>query len=641
MNDDQLQTVWLTGEVLAQGVAQGELWFLPGGEHTPFETDPDATAGEPPDEADRFTAGVDELADDLRHTMRRLDADALSAEAGIVRAHLTMLQDPELHRQVRQAIERTRLAAEHAVEHVIEDMIGLFAEMDNPLLAERSSDLRDLAQQLRAKLTRDDGAAISDFVRDHPAPVLVVPELLPSLVLQAQQYGVAGFVVDRGTAVGHGAILARSFAMPAIRVSSIDSLRMREGLTVLVDGDAGQIVVNPGADAPSRVSQSTVTIESDVSNADDMEPGDAPDVRVWLSIADPEQLAGVEWDDLAGVGLYRTEYLFMGQRRDFPTETEQLAVYTRLFELSDDRPVTVRTADLGGDKPVSYMAFGSQENPNLGLRAHRLYKFHPDLLTTQLRALLKAAADHPKLRILYPMIESIEQWRFVQELTQQTVESLREENARFQEHFECGPLIETPSAALSFRRLLNEADFASIGTNDLVQYLFAVDRGATDVAELYQPEHPVVLEVLHDLAAQAMEVGKPLTVCGEVAADARRLPILVGLGIRDISVPVPLAGSIRARIDGLRAESCRRLAEQGITADSVQQVRTWLGLAETDAHSEGAKEAVDPVCGMTVDPAKTPFLLEHGGATHYFCSPRCRDQFVQWRSDAGDTGNRI
>ncbi len=259
-------------------------------------------------------------------------------------------------------------------------------------------------------------------------------------------------------------------------------------------------------------------------------------IRVWVSIVDPDQLETVDWTGIEGVGLYRSEALFLRYREDFPTEQEQFGVYRRLFGLAGNRPVVFRTLDLGADKPVEHMRFGPQENPCLGLRAHRLFRFHPEILVTQIRALLRAAHGGHGLRLMYPMIESIEQLRFVRGLVGTAMQSLAEEGLPFQRDFRQGVLIETPSAAWSFARLLEAVDFASVGTNDLVQYLFAVERNAANVADLYQPEHPVMLQVIQTLAEQAAAAGKPLSICGEMAADPAVLPVLVGLGVTDISV---------------------------------------------------------------------------------------------------------
>ena len=358
---------------------------------------------------------------------------------------------------------------------------------------------------------------------------------------------------------------------------------------------------------------------------------DAPPTRVWISIADPRQLEIIDWTGIEGVGLYRSEALFLRHREGFPSEAEQLAVYRRLFRLAGERPVVFRTADLGADKPVEHMHFGPQDNPCLGLRAHRLFRFHPEILLTQIRAMLRAAQGGHRLRLLYPMIESIEQLRFVQGLVDKAIQSLVDEGLAFQRDFLEGVLIETPSAAWSFGRLLAEVDFASIGTNDLVQYLFAVERNAANVADLYQPEHPVALQVIHSLAEEAAAAGKPLSICGEMAADTSMLPVLVGLGVTDISIAAGAGNAVRQTLASLDTAGCESLAKRCLQADTVTEVRTLLGRTSKDDQGRrtvGEGQALDPVCGMVVYTRDASYVLRVVGGTHYFCSKFCLDRFM-------------
>ena len=272
---------------------------------------------------------------------------------------------------------------------------------------------------------------------------------------------------------------------------------------------------------------------------------------------------------------------------------------------------------------------GPQENPQLGLRAHRLYRYHPEILITQIRAILRAARPDTRLRIMYPLIETEDQWRFVQELTDRAVESLEEEGREFCREFQVGPLIETPIAAWRFDRLAGRADFVSVGTNDLVQYLFAVDRNNANVGFMYQPEHPAVLQVLKDLQEKSGVLGKRLTICGEIAGDLRLLPLLVGLGLEDLSVNPPAVPGVHEALRLLDLSKCTELAQACLEADGIEEVRErldrWHGtVSEADS---GHHEARDPVCGMVVDSDATPFVLETAGVQHYFCSRHCLEVF--------------
>lgn len=345
--------------------------------------------------------------------------------------------------------------------------------------------------------------------------------------------------------------------------------------------------------------------------------------RVWLSIVDPTQLEAVDWTGIEGIGLYRSEALFLRYREDFPDEHEQFATYRRLFRLAGRRPVVFRTVDLGADKPVEHMRLGPQDNRGLGLRAHRRFRFHPEILITQLRAVLRAACGDHRLCLMFPMLETVDQLRFVQGLLDEARHSLNAEGRPFQDDFRQGVLVETPSAAWSFGRLLEEVDFASVGTNDLVQYLFAVERNAVNVADLYQPEHPVVLQIIHSLAEQAVAAGKRFSICGEIVADPTMLPVLVGLGVTDVSVACGVADTVLNSLASLDEVWCKQLAGRCMQVDTVSQVRTLLG--RPSSHSERHPtvregEALDPVCGIVVDARDTPYVLRVAGVAHYFCS---------------------
>jgi phosphoenolpyruvate-protein phosphotransferase (PTS system enzyme I) len=332
------------------------------------------------------------------------------------------------------------------------------------------------------------------------------------------------------------------------------------------------------------------------------------------------------------VGLYRTETLFMQHVEDFPDEAEQYRTYRRLFQLAGRRPVVVRTADLGADKPVAHMSLGPQVNPYLGLRAHRIFHFHPEILVTQVRAILRAAAGDHDLRLMFPMLEMIEQWDFVQRLVGRAVASLKAEGAEFQEDFQQGVLIETPSAVLSFPEFLEVVDFVSVGTNDLVQYLFAVERDAVNVSDLYLPEHPVVLRCIRSMVKRARAAGKPLSVCGEIAADPALAEVLVGLGVENLSMSPVQAQAMGRHLADVTGEHCKALARQCLWARTAEEVREHLNIkprAEVDQMAETLPEghAVDPVCGMIVHTRTSDFTLERFGRRFFFCSLRCMRRF--------------
>jgi phosphoenolpyruvate-protein phosphotransferase len=611
-------------EVISAGIAEGSLCF--------FETLYMPTGGvekhgghKAEAEMNRFKEELTSLVKNLGETVDYLESETLSAEADVIRAHISMLQDPMFHARVQQAIGRLRFAAESAVEHVIEGVTRVLAESKDPRLAERATDMKDLAMQLRAKLSRQQVKSLPELLSGIRDPVLGIPELLPSVVLNARRYGVKAFLVERGTALSHGAILAKGFALPALRVPTLEILRVSHGENVLVDADAGELLIKPDRSESERRLQPVIEVSS--AHADHHLP-----VRLWVNIVSPTQLQDFDWRGIEGVGLYRTETRFLERTDDFPSEEEELGVYRHLFALCGDRPVTVRTADLGADKIVPYMCLGPQDNPYLGLRGHRIYHFHPELLITQLRAVLRAAAGPHRLRLLYPMLGTVDQWQFIQGLVEQAIASLRAEKLPFQQQFEQGVLVETPAAVLSFPRFLGVIDFVSVGTNDLVQYLFAVERNNVNVAELYQPEHPIVLQVLKTLADQARERGKSLSICGEIAGDPELLSLLVGLGIDNLSVAPKQVSLLRARLRSLQISPCRELANACLEAQTAATVRAILGVRPQSASEAtntlvGQGQAVDPVCKMIVEIEENPYSLMREGRRYYFCCRSCMLQF--------------
>lgn len=619
----------IQGDSIAPGFAVGTLCFL----NETSRAKPSANeAVDSSLEIERFRQQVHVLKQEIEETVVRLETGAYRDEAEIMRTHLALLQDPELHGQIFDLIENARHCAETAVEQVLQSMATMLASAEDPLLAERAADLRDLAIRMEAGFSKRRAFEPLSVRNEVGCVIVALPELMPSLVLEARELGVAGFIVGYGTGVSHAAILAKSFGMPVLRVVNLEAVALFAGQNILVWGE-GELLVEPSEAelAARRCSDKVISTERVAG---------APEARVWISIVDPEQLEAVEWAGIEGVGLYRSEALFMRHREDFPSEQEQFTAYRRLFRLAGRRPVVFRTVDLGADKPVEHMRFGPQVNPSLGLRAHRLFRFHPELLITQIRALLRAASGDHRLRLMFPMLETIDQLRFVQSLVDKAIGSLIDEGATFQNNFRQGVLVETPSAAWSFHRLLKEVDFASIGTNDLVQYLFAVERNTANVADLYQSEHPVVLQVIHHLTQIAADAGKPIFICGEMAADMSLLPVLVGLGLRDFSLAMGTVAIAMRDLSGLDETACQRLARQCLESDTVKDVRALLNRPHPQSITSQVtteSDAVDPVCGMVVHSNDTPYVFDAGKLSYYFCSRSCLDYFVNHSKHGGGT----
>ncbi len=303
----------------------------------------------------------------------------------------------------------------------------------------------------------------------------------------------------------------------------------------------------------------------------------------------------------------------------------------RLFDRCKESPITVRTLDIGGDKKLPYFSFGPQDNPYLGLRAHRIFRFQPEILITQIRARLKAAVNLSRLRILFPMIETLDGLLFVQDLLNAAIASLKQDGASFNESFQQGILVEVPSAVWNFRAMLRHVDFASIGTNDLLQYFFAVDRNNANVHYAFEPENPGALKMIKYIVDMAKEQEKPLSVCGELASDIAFLPILVGLGVDHISIDTHAVQRVSASLAKMDTEACRQLAFECLSAMRSSDVRKILNKSNPshrERSSDVESESIDPVCKMVVHTNNNALTITQGETRYFFCSKQCYEQFL-------------
>lgn len=617
----------MKGRLLIPGLAEGVLRMVTFPSAGPSLTNrrriEDAEA-----EVEHYRHHTDAMAAELDESARQLERRDLTSEAEILRAHALLVRDESLQRDVERAVRESLLQAEVAVAQAFEAVAMRFEQLEYALLAERATDLRDLAARLQHRLATGTTDRLFEAFDESEDTILATEELLPSLVLKAADRRVRGFVVVRGTPTSHAAILARSFGFPVLLVPDLTMLHDHEGRPTLIDADRGELLIDPApGEAARRSSYERVTPRR---------PDHAP-LQLWLSIVTPSQLTGVDWKGIEGIGLYRTETLFMEHPDGLPSEEEQVHVYGELFERCTGRPVTVRTLDIGGDKTLPHFSPGPQDNPFLGLRAHRVFHYHPEILITQLRAILRAAHGYDGLRLLFPMIESLDAWHFVQSLLEEAVASLQAEGRPYQSCFEQGVLVETPSAVWAFPGLLKHVDFASIGTNDLVQYLFAVDRTSPNVGHFYRPEHPIVLQVLQRLAEQAQAAAKPLSMCGEMGSEPHLLPLLAGLGIPSVSIALGQRRRVEEQLARLSLSDCRALAAKSLQANTADEVRALLGTGPDEQERPSSSPtmsgtAIDPVCHMAVHSEGNPFATQHGGEYYYFCSRRCLLHFLQHTS---------
>jgi len=467
------------------------------------------------------------------------------AEAEIFSVQRAILEDPALESQLMDAVDQGR-NAEVAVKQTFEAYEARMREFDSGYQSERAGDLGELKRRLLAELTETTSAFVCQnepHCQRGKGRIVVTEELSPSLALELNTDDIRGLVTERGGTTSHAAILARGLGIPAVSgIPHIHDL-VACGTEVLLDGDAGEVVVWP---SEQRLAGLRVHGPAEVEGP--AEPVEGLRVLANISLAEEVDLANRHQAE--GVGLYRTELEFFAADR-LLDEDEQADRYGRVVRAMTGRPVAFRLLDLGGDKPSHLFEFPEEENPSLGLRGLRYLLNHPDLLRTQARALARAS-EEGAVQIMYPMVTGLEQFRAVRAMVEEATADLAPGR------LEHGPMFEVPSAVLEAEALLAEADFASVGSNDLLQYLFAVDRNNVHVASDYVPDRPVFWQVLEEVARAAREARVPLSICGELAAEPAYLGRLMALGYRTVSVSVRL-------IPGIRRAARESLTQKGST----------------------------------------------------------------------------
>lgn len=600
-----------TGETISPGAVKGRLVFFEDDYERSFSELETAAADDAQRQIARFEDHVEFLVKELAEAVSALERESAMEEAQILRTHIYLVKDPKFHQDVLREILENGRAAETAIEAALRKMIVAFEGSQNDLISQQAGDIRDILSRLSRRVNQQSRQAF-EALRGAGAIVLATRELLPSIVLEAGHSSVVGFVIERGSGLSHAAILAKSLGFPTLRVDDLQALETAMDQEVLIDATNGSIVVAPGV---QEVVQSL-----DPASSMGKRDRAALSARLWVNVADPAQVSPGLLERVEGVGLYRTEVLFMEQTDDFPSERQQYEVYKSLFETCrPDHPVTIRTADIGGDKTLPYFSFGSQENPCLSIRALRVYREHPEIFILQMRAILRAAVNMSGLRVMYPMVASIEDIAFLHRLLAEVIRSLEARGETYQRNFQQGIMIEVPSAAWNCEELLGAVDFASVGTNDLLQYFFAVNRDDIDATQGYRVQNPVALQMLKHIVDCAIEAGKPLSICGEIASDPQLVPLLIGLGFHDLSVDVHFVSQIGEIVSGLDLAACERLANECLKAHGSQEVRKLLGNSivtreyMSTGGTSGRSRAIDPTCKLSIDIADSGLTVTREG----------------------------
>ncbi|MGL4819331.1 MAG: phosphoenolpyruvate--protein phosphotransferase [Bacilli bacterium] len=493
-------------------------------------------------------------------------------KADIFSAHILVLNDPDLTSQIKDKITNERVNAEFATHEVAAFFINMFESMDNEYMKERAADIRDVTKRLTAHLL---GVTIANPSMISEEVVVVAEDLTPSDTAQLNRNFVKGFTTDIGGRTSHSAIMARSLEIPAVVGTRDITKKVQNGDMVIVDGLDGDVIVHPTEEeiaAYRAKGEKFAAQKAEWAKLKDEKTLTADGVHVELcaNIGTPEDVKGVINNGGEGVGLYRTEFLYMG-RENLPTEDEQFEAYKSVLENMGDKPVVVRTLDIGGDKELPYLHLPKEMNPFLGYRAIRLCLDKQDIFRTQLRALLRASV-YGNLKIMFPMIATVNEFRSAKAILLEEKAKLEAEGVQVSQDFEVGMMVEIPAAAVIADLFAKEVDFFSIGTNDLIQYTMAADRMNEEVAYLYQPYNPAILRLVKNVIDASHKEGKWTGMCGEMAGDTLAIPLLLGLGLDEFSMSATSILPARSQLKGLSKADMQQLAAKAINCATQEEV---------------------------------------------------------------------
>ncbi|PTH71264.1 phosphoenolpyruvate--protein phosphotransferase [Staphylococcus agnetis] len=504
-------------------------------------------------------------------------------KAAIFDAHLLVLDDPELIQPIEAKIRDEKASAPHALTEVTQNFIMIFESMDNEYMKERAADIRDVSKRVLAHIL---GVELPNPSIIDESVVIVGHDLTPSDTAQLNKQYVQGFVTNIGGRTSHSAIMSSSLEIPAVVGTKTITSNVKQGDMMIVDGLTGDVIVNPTDDelkAYQHKRQSFFADREELKKLRDeaSKTLDGQHVELAANIGTPNDLEGVKDNGAEGIGLYRTEFLYMG-RDNMPTEDEQFEAYKKVLEEMNGKRVVVRTLDIGGDKELPYLNLPEEMNPFLGYRAIRLCLDQPDIFRPQLRALLRAST-YGKLNIMFPMVATVQEFRDAKALLLEEKANLENEGVTVSDDIELGIMVEIPSTAALADVFAKEVDFFSIGTNDLIQYTMAADRMSERVSYLYQPYNPAILRLVKQVIEASHKEGKWTGMCGEMAGDETAIPLLLGLGLDEFSMSATSILKARRQIKQLSQTEMQQLADKAIQCATVDEVVSLVHAYTTKA----------------------------------------------------------
>ncbi|EAQ77252.1 Phosphoenolpyruvate-protein kinase (PTS system EI component in bacteria) [Blastopirellula marina DSM 3645] len=585
------------GIAVSPGVAVGTAYCI-----LEIFVNPEKTKLEPHEitqELARYETARDQTSSDLSALQSKVESQVGKDEAAIFAAHRTILRDPAFTNKIRHWIVDERMTAQGALHRLLDEYTLLFSRMGDPYLQERLNDIRDVIIRLSAYLT--------DVLNDPDGgdgclkgPLIVVAdELLPSQAVALGDADVHGIVTERGSQTSHAAIIARSRGIPAVSGVPGIAARVKTGDTIVVNGREGIVVINPEAEELSayrKLEREFFDLKDQLAANRDLPACTAcgQDIELMANINNVQDAAAASAMGAGGVGLYRTEYLYL-THENVPDEAEQIGIYRQVINASPNRTVTIRTLDIGGDKTVAYLGHNHNEaNPFMGWRSVRLSFEHPEFFMSQIRAILQSGVgiEGSEVRMMFPMITTVEELRKIRSFVRRAQRRLIEEKKPFAD-VKVGMMLEVPAAAVVIRSMLDLVDFVSIGSNDLVQYLMAADRDNPKVSNLCQPLAPAVVHTLNDVIRACNMARVPVTLCGEMAGQPRAFILLLGMGLRSFSMSPAFVPTIKQLASQITIERAESLLARALQMKTTNQVKRFLRMELEEISPDIAKLDTD------------------------------------------------
>ena len=576
MNQEKFLNQTFSGTAVSSGISIGKVYLLERGKiHvSKYAVKEDQVERE----VGRFKAAIKKAVEELNEVKQSIVDDDIRKHAFIIDAHLLILQDQFFYDDIIETIRRDRINAEWALDLVVSRFLSSFEKVEDPYLKERGQDLNHIYQRLLRIMVKGK-ALLVDTKGLKGKAIIVAHDLSPADTIQLDLRKVSGFVTDVGGRTSHTSIIARALEIPAVvGLANITGLAKNND-TIIIDGDEGMVIINP--DSELRKSYLAKQLRLSIQRREFVriarlksETRDGFRIRVGANIELLAEMEIVERYGAEGIGLYRTEYIYLS-RKTLPTEMDHYHIYRKLAENKAIKYTTIRTLDIGGDKFASKIEVPKEINPAMGLRAIRLCIKEEELFKAQLRGILRASVYGP-LKILFPMVSGLEEVKKAKAILHECMEELRSEKVDFNEGIKIGIMIEVPSTTIISDLLAREVDFFSIGTNDLIQYTLAIDRINEYVSYLYEPLHPAVLRMIKRTVDDAHAANVEVSICGEMAGEPRYAPILLGLDLDELSMNAYIIPKVKKIIRGLGHSYCKDMVKELLTKDSAKESEQFL-----------------------------------------------------------------